>query len=284
MRGTTSGEVGTNGDDVAARRRLGWLGASAVALLIAAVNAGSAVHDLAGAPVDAWEPWVWEFTSAAFWIALLPMLWRVAGALQPPRLKWRLTVAAWVGLTVPISAAHLAWLAASRPAIYAAVGSHYTPNWSATQIGYEYRKDLLVTLMLIGVGLLVDLWAAAATPRAAGPAAVQPYRFEVRDGARTSWFDINEIERIEAAGNYVELHTARGPVLHRATLTAVEAELTAHGFVRIHRSRLIRRAAVTSVAGTASGDFQATLTSGVRVAGSRRFRDVLAQAAMTAIR
>ena len=122
------------------------------------------------------------------------------------------------------------------------------------------------------MGWASDRWAAASVPTAAPAAAPPPFRLEVRDGARRQWFAAHEIERVEAAGNYVELHTPRGAVLHRATLTGVEAELAGHGFVRIHRSRLVRRDAVTAVAATPAGDFEATLASGAVVAGSRRFR------------
>ncbi len=269
MSGTSGSCAGTS-----RRRRLGWLVATAVALVISAVNAASTLHDAggAGARLDAWEPWVWELSSSSFWILVMPLLWSVARWLRPPHLPWPGTAAAYLALTLPVSAVHLLWMAALRPPIYTLLGSHYTPDWSATQLLYEYRKDLLVALMLIGVGVLIDLWAAAASPVAA---IALPWRLEVRDGSRRHWFTATEIERVEAAGNYVELHTARGPVLHRATLASVEAELAIHGFVRIHRSRLVRRDAVTAVAGTPSGDFEATLAGGAVVAGSRRFRAAL---------
>ena len=273
MGGMSGDWAGTTGG----RRRLGLGFATAVALLIAAVNASGVVHDAtsAGLRLDAWEPWVWELTSVAYWILLLPLLWRIEHHLRPPRLRWPLAIAAYLALTLPVSAAHLAWLAALRPPVYAMLGSRYVPDWSSAQLIYEYRKDVLVTLMLLGVGVAVDLWARLADLVPAAPPA-PPYRLEVRDGTRVFWLAPAEIERVEAAGNYVELHTPRGAVLHRATLTAVEAELTSHGFVRIHRSRLVRREAVNGVATTPSGDFEAMLVSGAKVAGSRRFRAGLA--------
>ena len=275
MSGTGGGWMGTTGG----RYRIGLAVTAGVALMIATVDAASALHE-GGGRFDAWEPWVWEFTSIAYWIAILLPLWRLAIPLQPPRFGWPAVLLAYLALTLIVSVAHLATLAALRPPIYALLGSHYTPDWSWSQITYEYPKDLLVTLMFIGVGVGVNEWAQAANAPVDGPAPqVPPYRLEVRDGARTHWFAPSEIERIEAAGNYVELHGARGQVLHRATLTAVEAELAGHGFVRIHRSRLVRRAAVTAVATTASGDFEATMASGARVAGSRRFRAGLAATA-----
>ena len=98
----------------------------------------------------------------------------------------------------------------------------------------------------------------------------------MRDGARTHFLAANTIDWAEAAGNYVELHTAGRAILHRTSLAALEAELSAHGFARIHRSRLVRLAAVQSLASTPSGDFELTLADGTKIGGSRRFRGALA--------
>ena len=57
----------------------------------------------------------------------------------------------------------------------------------------------------------------------------------------------DQIDWVAAAGNYVELHTGRRTVLWRAPLAAVEAALAPHGFVRIHRSRLVAGRAVARV-------------------------------------
>lgn len=242
---------------------------AAVSLAVAAVNALTVLDDTAER-LDPWEPWVWELTSAAFWIAAALPLIRITRALRPPALSWAMAFAALVLLSLPVCGLHIVWLAVSRSAVYAALGSHHVYDWSWPHALYEWRKDLLTVLTFAGLGLGSDRWAASLRPvPAPGP---PPFRLEVRDGSKRLWFTPDEIERVEAAGNYVELHGPRGPVLHRATLSAVEAELGAHGFARIHRSRLVRRDAVRAVATTPSGDFEATLASGAVVAGSRRFR------------
>jgi two-component system LytT family response regulator len=52
---------------------------------------------------------------------------------------------------------------------------------------------------------------------------------------------------VAAAGNYVELRRGGRTVLHRAPLSHVQAEFERHGFVRIHRSILVRRMAIARV-------------------------------------
>jgi DNA-binding LytR/AlgR family response regulator len=56
-----------------------------------------------------------------------------------------------------------------------------------------------------------------------------------------------QIEWIAAAGNYVEIHSAGRTILHRAPISGVEAELGPHGFVRVHRSTLVRRDRIARV-------------------------------------
>jgi DNA-binding LytR/AlgR family response regulator len=84
----------------------------------------------------------------------------------------------------------------------------------------------------------------------------------------------DEIEQVQAAGNYVEISWVKRTLLHRATLTAVEAELGKQ-FVRIHRGLLVRRDAIRKIETDKSGDFRLTLASGAEVRGSRRFRSGL---------
>jgi LytTr DNA-binding domain len=56
-----------------------------------------------------------------------------------------------------------------------------------------------------------------------------------------------QLDWVAAAGNYVELHAGGRTLLHRAPLSRVEAQLSRHGFVRVHRSILVRRDRIARV-------------------------------------
>lgn len=80
-----------------------------------------------------------------------------------------------------------------------------------------------------------------------------------------------EIERVEAAGNYVEIRRRGGrPLVHRASLRAVERELAIHGFVRIHRSHLVRRDAIARIRPA-----DVILRDGTSLKTGKRFRSAL---------
>lgn len=56
-----------------------------------------------------------------------------------------------------------------------------------------------------------------------------------------------QIDWIRAAGNYVELRTGQRTIVHRGSISAAERELARFGFVRIHRSMLVRRDRIARV-------------------------------------
>lgn len=255
--------------------RLGLLTITAATLVFCIVNALTVTDDLtnAGAAVASWKPWVWELTSAAFWILIALPLLRLLRRWRPPNAGFPAAIAAVVVISIPVCALHLLFLAASRAALYALFGDGYSFDWGATQIIYEWRKDIVSVAIFAVLGFVID--RLTTVPRSVPGFEPALFRLEVKDAACTRWLLPAEIERVEAAGNYVELHTAFGPILHRATLAAVGEQLADHGFSRIHRSRLIRRDAVVAITTTAAGDFEATLEGGARVGGSRRFRSNL---------
>lgn len=88
-----------------------------------------------------------------------------------------------------------------------------------------------------------------------------------------------EVEVVEAADNYVELHTASASWLDRTTLAAFLAHPAAGAFVRVHRSAAVNAMQIVRLAPLAKGDAELTTTSGRVVRVSRRFRDALVASA-----
>ena len=56
-----------------------------------------------------------------------------------------------------------------------------------------------------------------------------------------------QIDWVRAAGNYVEIRAGGRTIVHRSSISAAERDLAAHGFVRIHRSTLVRRDRIARV-------------------------------------
>ena len=247
-------------------------------MAIVTVNVFSVVQDSArgGRPLPIWEPAVWESTSGLIFALLLPLVTafiRRHPVTPPPTFGWL----AWhAPAALVFSLIHVLGMGPARSLIYAVIGGVYDPLAPLGDWPYELRKDLLVYGSIVAV---YTIWRGA-LPIPADPGEGTP-PIEVRDGSRRLFVPVSDILWVEAAGNYVELHRGAAPVLHRAALAEMERRLIGEGFVRIHRSRLVRRDAIVSVETKSSGDFAVHLAGGQVLAGSRRFRSqVLDRAVM----
>lgn len=81
---------------------------------------------------------------------------------------------------------------------------------------------------------------------------------------------LNEIDWIEAAGNYTQLWAGTRSYFLRESLQLLEERVQHHGFIRAHRCALVRLDAVRELRRTRAGALVALLESGVRVPISRR--------------
>lgn len=81
---------------------------------------------------------------------------------------------------------------------------------------------------------------------------------------------LNEIDWIEAAGNYTQLWVGTRSYFLRESLQLLEKRVEKNGFVRAHRRALVRLDGVREMTRTRAGASVAVLESGVRVPISRR--------------
>jgi two-component system, LytTR family, response regulator len=86
----------------------------------------------------------------------------------------------------------------------------------------------------------------------------------------TSVLHVNEIDWIEAAGNYVQLWVGQRSYFHRESLSLLEQRIGKRGFLRAHRRALVRLDGVRELTRTRAGSLIAVLNSGARIPISRR--------------
>lgn len=272
---TSGGDGGTSGEAL----RLGpWGLVAAVGVVVAFVTASSDIQEMSR--VDAgihWsEPVLWEITSAISIIALAPLVGMAVHRWTPREDNLLRFGLIHLGLTLPFSATHVMAIFATRETAYWVVGAHYGFFEDDGVLGtfvYEWRKDILSYAAIAAV-----YWWFQRRAEAPPPAHLGEDRIEIRDGGSAVFLPTAEILLVEAAGNYIEFHTATRTHLVRGTLSAWETRLAERGFARVHRSRLVNRARIRALKPTPSGDVEITLDDGRTVLGSRRYRDALAAA------
>ena len=101
-------------------------------------------------------------------------------------------------------------------------------------------------------------------------------RLAVKSGAHIVWVPLADIDWIESADNYVELHVGPKSHLLRETLNALEERLPAEKFVRISRSAMVNPLRIKELRRMLYGGYEIRLINGATLTLSRRYRDKLA--------
>jgi two-component system LytT family response regulator len=115
---------------------------------------------------------------------------------------------------------------------------------------------------------LASLVTGQAKPRTAD-------RLAIRNSDRITLLQTDEIDWIEAADNYVEIHVGKHVHLMRETLSNLEQRLQPFRFLRIHRSRLVNADRIKELHSLFHGEYELVLSDGTRLTSSRHYRDIL---------
>ncbi|MBL8123691.1 MAG: response regulator transcription factor [Blastocatellia bacterium] len=98
-------------------------------------------------------------------------------------------------------------------------------------------------------------------------------RLVVKTTGRVFFLKSDEIDWIEAAGNYVKLHVGRETHMIRETMNGIETKLDPDRFLRIHRSTVVHIDRIKELHPMFSGDYAVILRDGTELALSRNYRE-----------
>lgn len=128
---------------------------------------------------------------------------------------------------------------------------------------------------------LVEHAPEAAETIAEGEEAPSVNRFEkminIKDQGQIFRVDVDTIERIEAAGDYMVIQTGDNTLILRETMKDLEKRLDPRRFQRVHRSCIVNLDLVRQVKPHTNGECFLVLDSGAQVKVSRSYRDVVAR-------
>ena len=234
-----------------------------------------------------WQPPVWEASSALTALALVPaMVWFTR--------RWPLHLDNWKRMlplhllgSIAWSALHVAGMVAIRKAVYASQGLHYDFSPWLWEFGYEYLKDVRsyarAVLTIEGYRFVMRRLQGEASLLSApdeGPPVEpldRPERFLVRKLGREFLVAANDIEWLQASGNYVNLRVRGHDYPLRSTIAGIEAKLDPERFVRIQRSYIANLDHVASIEPLDTGDARVHMKDGSRLPCSRTYRGGLRQ-------
>jgi two-component system LytT family response regulator len=136
-----------------------------------------------------------------------------------------------------------------------------------------FDKDRLIQTLARVRERIQDRAARAAAVSTARAQTDSSERLLVPDGGQLQLLDTATIEWIEAADNYVHVHTPSRSFLLRRTLQDLLSQLGEKRFARIHKSAAVNISAIQALAPLFKGDHDVQLRSGRTLRLSRRYKD-----------
>jgi two-component system, LytTR family, response regulator len=107
----------------------------------------------------------------------------------------------------------------------------------------------------------------------------RPQRLVVKSGGRIFFVNVAEVDWIEAAGNYVNVHVGQTTHLLRDTMKHLETQLVGARFARLHRSAMVNVDRIRELRQDGDGNWEAVLLDGTHLSVGReadiRLRETL---------
>jgi two-component system, LytTR family, response regulator len=111
--------------------------------------------------------------------------------------------------------------------------------------------------------------AARVTPSAQAPQS----RIAIRSRGRIVVLEVEDIDFVEAAANYIRIHSGTETHLLREPIGSFESKLDRGRFARIHRSTIVNTDRIKELLPCPNGEFIVVLRNGKELSLSRTFRD-----------
>lgn len=269
-----------------------WIGAF---LINAVINSTTVAMDVqrSGLPYQPWQAAVWETSSGLLALLLVPLLVLFTRRFPLHQDTWRRHLPWYLPASLAWSLLHVLGMVALRKLAYATQGMHYDFGDWPLELLYEYLKDArqftstvvlihayrFILLRLQGEARLLD------EPDVGPPvdAIDRPERFLVRKLGKEFLVAANDIEWIQASGNYANLHVRGRDYPLRSTIAGVETRLDPQRFARVHRSYIVNLDQVMMIEPLESGDARVHLKDGTTLPCSRRYRNELRERVGSAV-
>lgn len=133
----------------------------------------------------------------------------------------------------------------------------------------QHRADLLkLVCELSGKQMTLD----AALSRAAGSEEPFARKLAIQEGRETNCVDVESIDWIDAAGDYMCIHVGGSTYVLRGTMKRLEQVLDPDIFIRVHRSAIVNRHRVRSLKAHRNGEYFLKLCCDHELKLSRKYK------------
>jgi two-component system LytT family response regulator len=102
-----------------------------------------------------------------------------------------------------------------------------------------------------------------------------PKRFIIKQSGKISFVPVDEIDYLEATGNYIKLVTTNSSYLMRETMNNIEKKLEPQSFIRVHRSFIVKVEKIKELKPYFNGEFIIVLKNGKELKSSKTYRKTI---------
>jgi len=228
-----------------------------------------------------WQAFAWEFSSLVMILILIPAILALDRRYPLVPEKWHQRLLLHIPASIIFSTLHVTGMVYLRKVLHWAMGQDYQfgdPGWGML---YEYRKDVLtyglILLVVYVYREILRLRGGEAQLAQKNEKTDQNDRIMISKNGIYHFLEPRDIDWIEAAGNYVEIHVDDHSHMYRGTMTQLLDRLPQPTFIRIHRSTIVNQTRIEKIKPAAGGDQWLSLRDGEVLRMSRRYKKNLTQ-------
>jgi two-component system LytT family response regulator len=107
------------------------------------------------------------------------------------------------------------------------------------------------------------------------PAPQRSARIPIKRDGRVNFVRVDDVEWVEADGDFIRLHLARETHTIRETMAQIAAKLPPDRFLRIHRSLIVNAERVREVQPWFKGDYVLIMNDGTKLRSGRTYREAV---------
>lgn len=200
----------------------------------------------------------------------LPALYLIALRFPMERRRWP--------ISLPVHFAASLVFAVVKEALFVTVGNWFRPGLFVLRdiLAEDYFSEVAFFWALMGLTHLfaVRLGARLETHGADAQPPHRPAPFRVKDRSGYRLVGAEDVDWIEAQGNYALLDTCHGRWLVRETMAALERRLGS-GFLRVHRRAIVNLARVERIETRTHGEYVIVLECGKRINTGRAYNQAV---------